>query len=143
MILALIFWALALYGTIVLIWQCANRLYRKSVHATPMSIVLVVHDVESEIEGLLRTMMVKTAFGKRQRYIVVFDVASRDSTQEIVSHMAMKHHCLEYHRVDDANLGTMLGEICCQEKRICCVYDLRQKDRISQAMEDIAQLFHA
>ncbi|MCL6443301.1 MAG: hypothetical protein K6T83_07585 [Alicyclobacillus sp.] len=136
---AVVFWALAVYGAVAIVWQSVHRIQRqRRHHKVPVTLILVVENAEREIEGTLRTLMVRTAFGDRERKILVIDVASQDETGAIVRRMAADHTCLEYLRVrDDNECLAELKAICLRIPRIGCIVDLRDRGLLREISEDV------
>jgi hypothetical protein len=138
---ALLFWSLAIYGAMVLVWQVVKRVTRKDQHLIPMNIVLIVQNAEREIEGTLRCLMVNTAFGHRERQIVVCDIASADETQAIVEKMAEKHQCIDYHRFErDSDAFERIQTALLESGKVTCIYDLRRGDMLSRVADDVTSL---
>jgi hypothetical protein len=132
-----------MYGAMVLVWQTVKRLGRKGQRLVPLNIVLIVQNVETEIEGTLRSLMVNTAFGHRERHIVVFDIASTDETKAIVEKMAEKHLCISYQRVDsEPEAFDWIQNSFHESGHVTCIYDLRIGNMLSRVSEDVASLCH-
>jgi hypothetical protein len=139
---ALIFWALAVYGALVLVRQCVQRIQRRSrTNPHPLTIILVVQNAERHIEGTLRTLMVKTAFGTRERRVLVFDVASVDDTSWILQRMTTEHDCIDYVRVaDDTELMQQLKDVFLKSPRVGYIYDLRVNGTVHDVTRDVMYL---
>lgn len=144
MVGALVVWALALYGATVIVSQSVGHIKRRSErHRHPLTIVLIVQNAEHQIEGTLRTLMIKTAFSPRERRILVFDVASQDETGSIVQRMTQQHHCLDYvHVSDEIAFIDQLKNVCLNSPRVGCIYDLRDHGMLRDVTHDVAWLLN-
>jgi hypothetical protein len=142
MVEALIFWALAVYGALAVVRQCVRSIQRRAQrNPHPLTIILIVQHAERDIEGTLRTLMIRTALGTRERRILVFDVASQDDTGQIVQRMTACHDCIDYVRVaDDSELLHQLKALCLQSPRVGCIYDLRVNGMVRDVTRDVAWL---
>jgi hypothetical protein len=138
---ALLFWLLAGYGAMSLVWHVARRLQRRLQRPRPLTLVLVVQNSQDQIEGILRTLMVRTAFGIRERHIIVFDAGSTDDTSIIVQRLCEHHHCLSYVRVaEESHWLDELSKLCVQPHYMSCVYDLRNPDQWTDVVDDLQWL---
>jgi hypothetical protein len=123
---ALLFWLLAGYGAFSLVYHVSRRLQRRLWQRRPLTLVLVVANLEAQIEGILRLLLLRTAFGMRERRIVVFDAGSTDDTAQIVQRLCAEYDCLSYVRVSDPDQWlNELAHLCVASPHISCVYDLR------------------
>lgn len=140
MLEALVFWGLALYGAVTLIVQSVQRIQRPLRRRHPVKVVLVVHNAAKYIEGILRTLILKTAMSPRDRQIVVIDVASNDETDIIVTRLSKEHPCVTYVRADDEpSITHQIERICLHSHHVGCVFDLRDETP-QEIAEDLAYL---
>lgn len=142
MVGAIVIWALALYGAIVIVLKSVQRLQRRYEQLPhPLTVILIVQNAEHEIEGTLRTLMIKTAFSPRERRILVFDVASTDATGCIVQRLTQQHHCLDYvHVSNEVDFIDQLKNVCLQSPRVGCIYDLRDHGMLRDVTHDVGWL---
>ncbi|GMA51291.1 hypothetical protein GCM10025857_26480 [Alicyclobacillus contaminans] len=142
MVEALIFWVLAVYGALTMVRQSVRSLQRRTgAIPHPLTIILIVQNMENQIEGTLRTLMLRTALGHRERRILVFDVASQDDTGCIVQRMTNSADCVDYVRVaDDVELLRQLQTFCLQSPHVGCIYDLRVTGMLQDVTRDVAWL---
>ncbi|RIV18806.1 glycosyltransferase [Alicyclobacillaceae bacterium I2511] len=139
---AVFFWALALYGALMAVWQGVSRLQQR-VHGPlfPLTILLVVQNAEEEIEGLLRLLTLQTLGSWRDYRVRVLDVGSTDGTGQIVQTLMQHSGNLDYvylHGNEDLIQNITLS--CLDTARVSCVYDLRNQDLHSGMSRDIAGL---
>lgn len=140
---ALFFWLLAGYGALCIVWQASQRLRRRFQRPRPLSLVLVVENAEDEIEGILRLLLLRTAFGMRERRIVVLDAGSTDDTGAIVQRLCQDNPALSYVRVaDPAHWLDALAQLCLASPHVSCVYDLRQRTSWHDTIQDLQWLVH-
>jgi len=141
---ALFFWALAMYGAMIVIYQSVRRIQRRSVrNPHPLTIILIVNDAETYIEGTLRRLLLETVFTRRERRILVIDVASEDDTGPIVQRLTSVHSCIGYARVqNDAQFVQQVTELYLESPQVGCIYDLRIQGMDREVLRDIAWLCH-
>lgn len=138
---ALTFWALAMYGAIVLVWQVTRRIRNPSRPPHPLLLALMVADAEDQIEGILRLLIMRTAYGQRERRIWVVDESSGDETERIVRRMMVQYPCLDYLRVMDDETGVReLVHRCLETTGVGCIYDLRVNGMLQDVTMDILRL---
>lgn len=126
MVETVLFWALALYGAVVVVWQVTHRLQMKLRIASPVTYILVVHNNEAEIEGVVRNLFLRTAMSSRDRQILVLDCKSTDDTPRILQTLSNDHACLRHVVVaDEVALFHELESACLHAARVVCIYDLR------------------
>lgn len=143
MLAALLFWALALYGAAVIVWQCVThiRTVQQFGQSHPVAFVLIVKDAERQIEGLLRSLLLRTANGARRHTIYVVDFSDSLETEHIVRRLALRNPCLCYqHLASDDELGQALRQICVNSPSIGCIYDLRTCDMIGDISRDMISM---
>ncbi|MDQ0191102.1 hypothetical protein JI721_08395 [Alicyclobacillus cycloheptanicus] len=141
MVEALFFWALALYGAVILAWQCTRWLNRRRQRPHPLTVILVVQNAAQQIEGVIRTLMLETAWSARERKIFVIDYGSTDETANILQHLAKVHTCLEFVTVlTEAEFQQHLQSACLSEAHIGCIYDLRVSGVSQDVTADLAAL---
>ncbi|MCL6547331.1 MAG: glycosyltransferase [Alicyclobacillus sp.] len=137
MLEALVFWLLATYGAVVLVWQCAARLRRRWQVPRPVTLVLIVRDAEQEIEGTLRTLVAATALAGRDRQIVVVDHASSDDTGVIVRRMLPGNPCLSYRRIErEGECAEVLAETCLGGSTVAWIWDARRPGALHEAARE-------
>jgi hypothetical protein len=127
---ALIFWALALYGTTMVVYQSVEALVMRKVNRNSEDIHFVIaRNAEERIEGVLRTLLLRIHFGQHKQRIVVIDVGSTDDTSPIVLKMAEKNHDIEYVCVEDEHgISAILESACISDLSIGHIHDLRITD---------------
>lgn len=142
MLAALLFWALAIYGAMTLVWQSVQRLRRKQ-HPRPVKLILIVQNAEREIEGVLRTLLIQGSMGTREHGIVVLDLGSKDDTEGIVRKLAARNECIEYQKIqNEGDASFYLSQACLDGATIGCIYDLRIPDMVRDLSNDTAWLCH-
>ena len=140
LITALLFWALAIYGAITLVWQSVQRL-RRNQHPHPVKLILIVQNAEREIEGVIRTLLIKGSMGTRDHGILILDLGSTDDTEKIVQALAARNSCITYQRIaDDKEASMYLSQACFDSNTIGCIYDLRVPDMAHDISRDAAWL---
>jgi len=139
---ALLFFSLALYGALHLVWFGVKKLQRHEAQSPhPMTLILVVENAERHIEGVLRSLMMNTAFSHRERRIVVIDVASSDETANIVKRICWQLTAVDYlYAETDADFMEQLKSLLLHTPRVGCVYDLRVKCMAKDVAADIIGL---
>lgn len=143
MIEALFFWALALYGAVSLTFQTVLRVQRRRQHPYPVTFILIVRNAEEQIEGVVRSLMARTALSSRERQVLVIDWASDDETLAILN--AMEEDCTSLRSVrvdDDAEFLQALRNACMSGARVGCIYDLRQGGFAADVTDDLAAMLH-
>ncbi|MCL6454466.1 MAG: hypothetical protein K6T78_12730 [Alicyclobacillus sp.] len=144
MLEALFFWALAVYGAVMVVWQSVRAIARRrsaAGPAHPVQIILLVQNVESSIEGLLRTLLASTAYSARRRTVCVIDVHSTDHTLEIAQRIAEDYGgmvCVSVHNEDE--VAQQLRALCASSTAVCCVYDLRHFELLRDVTRDALSL---
>jgi glycosyltransferase involved in cell wall biosynthesis len=93
--LALLVWALAAYGFLVGLQKLFRYVYLRSSEERKITIVLVIYNAESYIEGLLRVISYKAFLSRKDVRSVVVDTGSEDSTLEIVTRLQKKDGRIE------------------------------------------------
>lgn len=142
MIEALFFWALALYGAVSLTFQTVRRVQRRRQHPYPVTFILIVRNAEEQIEGLVRSLMARTALSSRERQVLVIDWASDDDTSAILHAMEKDFAFLRSVRVaDDTEFLQALRNECMCDTRVGCIYDLRQGGLAADVTDDLAAMF--
>jgi hypothetical protein len=127
MVEALIFWALALYGATMVVYQSVGAMVMRKANGNNEEIHFVItHNAEDRIEGVLRTLILRTLFGQQKQRVVVIDVGSTDETNVIVLKMAEKNRNIEYASVvDEHDISTILESACISDLSIGHIHDLR------------------
>lgn len=144
MVEALFFWALAMYGALMIVWQSTKLLQkRRTKHDEhPVKVILVVQNAAQNIEGLLRAWLAGTADSNRDHTFFVMDVRSTDETSDIVKRLALEQPAIRYIQVNDEDdLLGQLREACVHSNGVACVYDLRDYGMLREAARDINSLF--
>lgn len=142
MVEAALFWALALYGAATVVYQCVILVQRRVHHPRSVTMILVVHNAQTYIEGLVRSFMMKTAAGRRRRAIVVIDVASSDDTPHILGALVDTHRCVSAITLHcETELQSALKTACLSGESIACVYDLRHETPSRDALHDVLWSF--
>lgn len=139
MLTTLVFWALAMYGAWSILTKCILHLQQKKTYSNNQeSYIFIVQDLESSIEGILRLGMIRTAFRKQRRQIVVIDFHSVDQTANIVKRLMTIHTCISYRLVtSQEDLMVLLAELCLDQRGFAYVYDLRDRDVLNRATHGI------
>lgn len=143
MIIALCFWALALYGALCIVWQSVRSIQKRMSrgHTHRVNVILVVQNAESTIEGVARTLLATTAFSTRERQLLIVDVHSTDGTGDIVERLAKSYDGLKYIPVTtEAELLGKLKELCSHSHAVACVYDLRDYEMLRDVTYDVTTL---
>jgi len=143
MVEALFFWALAVYGALMVVWQTVRVIQRGHIAGQPhaVNIILVVQDAEPYIEGILRTLLAGTAYSVRRRTMFVFDVRSTDRTGEIVGRLEADYAGIRYFLVDDEDqIVRELRQACERTTAVSCVYDLRNYEVLQDVTRDVMSL---
>ncbi|MCL6625436.1 MAG: hypothetical protein K6T68_02475 [Alicyclobacillus shizuokensis] len=137
MVEALVFWGLALYGAVMLVWQVSQRLKRR-LAANPLTFVFIVQDAEAHIEGVLRSLTLRTAWSTRLRRVLVIDLASVDDTPLILERLAGEHDCIHWQRAEtEDEVRRILTRTCLTEPFVGCIYDLRAARAPRDVTEDM------
>lgn len=142
----LLVWLLALYGMVTLIVQTVARyrIIKRAATAQPVAFILIVENAENTIEGLLRTLFIRTANAMRPHTICVLDLSEMGETQYIVKRLSLKNPCLEYqHVTHEIDLNVKIAEICTASSSIGCIYDLRDCDMIEDVTRDMVAMCKA
>ncbi len=139
---AVFFWTLALYGAWTVVRQGVVELQRRlNGPPFPMTILLVVQNVEEEIEGLLRLVALQTLSSVRDYRVLVLDMGSTDATGQIVQTLMRHNGRLDYVSLrGNEELVRNVTLRCLDSPRVSCVYDLRNQDLHSGVSRDIAEL---
>lgn len=143
MVEALFFWALAVYGALMVVWQTVRAMQRGHIvgQPHPVNIILVVQDAEPYIEGILRTLLAGTAYSVRRRTVFVLDVRSTDRTGEIVGRLEADYAGIRYFLVDDEDqIARELRQACERTTAVSCVYDLRNYEVLQDVTRDVMSL---
>ncbi len=127
MVEALIFWALAMYGATMVVYQSVGAIVMRKVHQNREEIHFVItQNAEECIEGVLRSLILLTLFGHSKERIVVIDVGSADDTNRIVLKMAEKNHNIEYIAArDEHDVSSILETSCTSNPTVGHIHDLR------------------
>ncbi|QQE78128.1 hypothetical protein [Alicyclobacillus sp. SO9] len=144
MIDVLIFWALALYGALMIVVQVVRKLQARNQNRIhPVSLLLIVRDAESSIEGLLRDVMLKSMFVEKVPSIRVIDMSSGEETGRIVQRLAALHSGLTYGAVrTEAELAAELSNHCLNETFVGYIYDLREPGVAEAFIQDIESVLY-
>jgi hypothetical protein len=143
MVEALIFWGLALYGAMMAVWQVVQRLQRRLGSPHPVTLVLVVQNAEHQIEGMLRMLLLRTAWTGRERRVLVLDVGSCDDTPQILERLTTEYTSLRSTRVaSEEELHRELHRACLEEPFVGCIYDLRLHRTSSDITADMIRFCH-
>ncbi|OFW80751.1 MAG: hypothetical protein A2201_09930 [Alicyclobacillus sp. RIFOXYA1_FULL_53_8] len=125
MVAALLFWALAVYGALTIVRESVQRL-RSRQQSYPVTLVLVVENGETQIEGVLRTLLLRVAMVSRTHRIVVLDLNSTDDTEFIIRNLMVHNECLEYRKIaNEDDISRHFAGACLETPSIGCIYDLR------------------
>lgn len=125
-----------------LVWQSVQRL-RHQQHPHPIKLILVVQNAEKEIEGVLRTLLIRGSLGTRDQRILVLDLGSSDDTEGIVRKLAARNSCLVYQKIsDDKQVSLYVSQACLDTGTVGCIYDLRIPDMARDVSRDAAWLSH-
>ncbi len=123
---ALIFWALALYGAILVVYQSVAAILRRTKVGKEIVFFVIAQNAEDYIEGVLRTLVLRALFEQARRRVIVIDVGSTDSTGIITLKITQKYHFVEYVVVnDEETVLKILKSACASSHAIGCIYDLR------------------
>ncbi len=141
MVEALVFWALALYGALMIVWQSVNRIKRRVEKQHPVKVILVVQNAENYIEGVLRTLLFTTSFGWRDHEVFVMDIGSTDDTERIVQTLAERADGLRYTRLSgETDFYQELERACWDFDSVRCIYDLRVNGMAHDVTADMLSL---
>ncbi|MCL6633703.1 MAG: hypothetical protein K6T63_13855 [Alicyclobacillus herbarius] len=142
MVEALVFWGLALYGAVVLVWQVTQRLKRQW-RGSALTFVLVVQNAEDHIEGMLRSLSLRTAWSNRPRRIVVIDVTSGDDTPRILERLAAENESIDWQTAaGEDEVRRILEQTCLTQPFFGCIYDLRAHSAPWEITEDMTRFCH-
>ncbi|MBX5436953.1 MAG: hypothetical protein IRZ33_07025 [Alicyclobacillaceae bacterium] len=137
MLPALVLWLFALYGCIVLVFQCVQKLRQGRGRRSPSTLVFVVRDAAEEIEGALRTLAVAAALGRGRGQIVVIDFGSQDDTGCIVRKMAAGNPLLSYRwAATEQECSEILAEVCLRPAGPTWVWDTRGCHPFRQVIQE-------
>lgn len=92
-----IFWTLAFYGFFELIKNILYISTYTKLKADGIYLILAVKNQEDKIEGVLRSVLFKTLYGKEEsiKEIIVADLKSNDKTKEIAKKMEKDYEILK------------------------------------------------
>lgn len=96
-VLNTIFWTLAFYGFFELIKNIIYISTYTKLKADGIYLILAVKNQEEQIEGVLRSLLFKTLYGKEEtiKEIIVADLKSKDKTKEIAKKMEKDYEILK------------------------------------------------
>jgi len=140
MVAALLFWALAVYGALTIVRQSVQRL-RSRQQSYPVTWILVVENAEVQIEGVLRTLLLRVSLVSRDHRIVVLDLNSTDDTEFIIRNLMVHNECVEYRKVStEEEISRNFARACLDRPSIGCIYDLRVPSMVRSISRNVGWL---
>jgi hypothetical protein len=98
MILPIIIWILAIYGLIEITIVIFNSISIKKSEINDMYILIAVKNQENSIEGIIRSIILKNIYYKKDELfnnIIVADMGSVDSTMNILLKLSQEYEFLK------------------------------------------------
>lgn len=119
-------WVFALLGLLSMGFQLGKWILHRHHHTQAITFILVVQNGAKDIEGVLRSLMMRTAFAVRNCKVMVMDLHSTDETAYIVLRLAEKYRQIEYYCVNsEEEFLEQVRQTCLVHHTIGCIYDLR------------------
>lgn len=141
--LALLIWALAVYGLLVFVWKVVRYIKTRYYCADrQMTLVLLVCDAEAYMEGILRILAYRAFLARKDLKIVVVDAGSVDATCKIITRMQKREGRLQLVEtlpdgVADAVKNIQLAE---PVDRPLCLFDLRGWENPKQIIPSLVRI---
>ncbi len=126
MVEALIFWALALYGATLVVYQSVVAILHRAKPRREIVYFVVTHNSEENVEGILRNLVLRALFETNRRRVIVVDMNSNDDTNAIVMKMTQRYPFVEYVSAENEEvMMRILQSACMSQEAVGCLYDLR------------------
>lgn len=98
MVLQAILWILAIYGLIEIITSIFNSITLVNTNINDMYILIAVKNQQDSIEGIIRSIVFKNIYNKRDSLfnnIIVADMGSTDDTVNILKKLSKEYSFLK------------------------------------------------
>lgn len=106
--LALLLWVLAIYGLFEGLSRIIRLIQSRSTADHRITLVLIVHNGEAYIEGILRMIGYKTSMSRKDVRVMLIDTGSTDATCDIVNRIQEDDERITLVQTESgANLGVM------------------------------------